>query len=283
MSRQAEEKVNRLVGISVALTILFILAVMALIVIIWLWAMDKQTSTVSGRKRIGKAVKSLVSGMSTRKPIVVDTSEWRRNKYCDRRMHGTIMRLDLPRGPDQSFPSNMSHFVKDDSRYLLVRYVPYSLNAQGRVVNYDNNRNHTLLFSLDDHDKNPEFISVVNESVPILQEQPMCSQGLEDIRVLVHDGIVYVSGNSLSSSKRKHLNDVFLAQLDLDMPTIYKFKGLVSPSENRIEKNWIPFVHQDKIVGLYQLHPLMVVDMQQSKKFSQVNFPEHTYSDHWCL
>lgn len=246
MTRQADEKVNRLIGISVALTVLLILAVMALIVIIWLWAMDKQS-------RVRRGIPSaFVSGKSKKvDPMNVDTSQWRRNKYCDKRMDGTIVRLDMPRGPDNSFPSNMSHFVKDNVRYLLVRYVPYSLNADGRVVSYENNRNHVLLFSLDEKDKNPEFVSVVNESVPILQEQPMCSQGLEDIRVLLHNNIVYVSGNSLSSSKRKHYNDVFLAQLDLEMPTIYKFKGLVSPTEDRVEKNWIPFVHQDKIVGIY--------------------------------
>jgi hypothetical protein len=56
-------------------------------------------------------------------------------------------RLVLPQGPDKTFPSNISTFVLDGERFLLVRYIfyKYDRDTEAMVLN-KLNHNHTGLF-----------------------------------------------------------------------------------------------------------------------------------------
>lgn len=62
---------------------------------------------------------------------------------------------------------------------------------------------------------------------------------------------------------------MFVANLlSLDSgPHLDHYQMIDSPHSDRMEKNWIPFVHHNRLVSLYQLHPLILVDLEQKGEF----------------
>lgn len=43
-------------------------------------------------------------------------------------------RLDLPKGPNNTMPANVTSFTHMGHHYLLVRYIPYKIHFP---INYD--------------------------------------------------------------------------------------------------------------------------------------------------
>jgi hypothetical protein len=56
---------------------------------------------------------------------------------------------------------------------------------------------------------------------------------------------------------------------------------LDSPVPDKAEKNWAPLVWRDRLVGLYNLHPLIVVDLEGGSRFTKLNIDSHKYSPEW--
>lgn len=53
---------------------------------------------------------------------------------------------------------------------------------------------------------------------------------------------------------------------------------MVAPDVTRVEKNWIPLVYSNRLAGIYRLYPLVLVSMDQDKKFEKLPVPKQTLS-----
>jgi hypothetical protein len=99
------------------------------------------------------------------------------------------------------------------------------------------------------------------------------SNGLEDMRAIVHDNDAFVVGTSHQVSATPGFNSAFFARLDIEETRVAldRFIMLKKPNASRIEKNWIPVVYRGKLAAVYKLYPLTLIDLEAGGEFAVID------------
>jgi hypothetical protein len=161
-------------------------------------------------------------------------------------------------------PIKDKYGLPDNIRYIVtVRWVTYFITEHGYYVSRTPDkiiRTRNVLFFLDDEYNTQERIEICD-----IADRPRFSPrsviGLEDPKLFAVDGDLYYSCTTPDTSEGDMCQDISLVKIHFD----YKQKEgystevyvLSKPDPKRVEKNWCPFVTQDKQIGwLYGCHPL---------------------------
>jgi hypothetical protein len=98
------------------------------------------------------------------------------------------------------------------------------------------------------------------------------------LRAVNVDETIVVLGTTLSHSRRKEVNEMVKGKLNMDTVALDQLVHLTGPDPERREKNWIPFVYQGKLVAIYKLYPLVLVDVAVASRFVTVPVEPIVYS-----
>lgn len=151
----------------------------------------------------------------------------------------------------KSFEFNSSIFQLNDQCYILTR--------QEKKVLKNTNLNSLHLYKFTDELFNVEKIDLkINDDIEYEQ--------YEDPRVLVHKNNIYVSCSTYDIS-RKHLIHQKIIVLNENFEhtnTIhpkYGLNGKTVYNNTGIEKNWTYFIHNDRLMCVYEINPHTILEI----------------------
>ena len=161
-------------------------------------------------------------------------------------------------------PSNAAICQTDDGYLMLVRLINYqqergthfySRDADGRI----RSMNLHIWF---DREFNILSSAEVDETV-LERTQPYATtawvQGIEDPRLVRWRDTFWFVGNSRVINARGNATTI-LGRLDGEATVVDYLKPLTYADGREFEKNWLPFVHEDRLLLLYASDPTIVLE-----------------------
>ena len=95
------------------------------------------------------------------------------------------------------------------------------------------------------------------------------SKGPEDPRLFYHKNEIYILLNDLTPENKRHM---FISKINIEKLEYYEKTELCESLSTRFEKNWGPFIHNDKLHMVYDINPLKVFELEDNftckQKFS---------------
>jgi len=151
------------------------------------------------------------------------------------------------------FVSSTPSICMDNNKvYINVRYVDYRINSDGTYTNNPNITTKNLITIFDIREpawkKTDEFILKYNE------EYDNFYVGIEDIRLIMHDGNLHFNGNRPLSWG--HIT-IETGTIDVSCQ-MTNSKLAIKQNINKIEKNWVLFSDNAKLNVIYQWYPLTI-------------------------
>ncbi len=84
-------------------------------------------------------------------------------------------------------------------------------------------------------------------------------RGIEDIRIIQYQNNAYFVGNSREYTD-DHSPKMMLGKINLKSKRVEKIVRLHEYEDNKCQKNWSPFVHDDKLLLVYSFSPLVILE-----------------------
>ncbi len=148
--------------------------------------------------------------------------------------------------------STPSICMDNNNLYMCTRYVNYRIGANGQYT-YNKQIITTNLITVFDvrepnWKKTDEFIVKYNDTHDSLYV------GIEDIRLLVNDGILHFNGNRGVS-----YGHIAIETGTIDIVAQRAISKLATKQNiRRVEKNWVLFPNKNTLNVIYQWHPLII-------------------------
>ena len=153
---------------------------------------------------------------------------------------------------DDFVSSTPSICMDNNTVYINTRYVDYRINSDGAYTNNPNITTKNLITIFDIREpgwkKTDEFLLKYNE------EYDNYYVGIEDVRLIMHDGNLCFNGNRPLSWG--HIT-IETGTIDVSAQTT-KSKLAIKQNIKKIEKNWVLFSDNEKLNVIYQWYPLTI-------------------------
>ena len=85
-----------------------------------------------------------------------------------------------------------------------------------------------------------------------------CIRGIEDIRLITFNDLIYMVGNSCELNEN-NINKMVCVIYDPQSSNI-QFLELHGYEDHKVQKNWSPFVHDNKLLFVYSFNPLVILE-----------------------
>lgn len=173
--------------------------------------------------------------------------------------------LDIPLGKER-FALNPSIIRHGDGYLCIVRVVNYKINREGYTIYHPDNIIITENFLVKlDMDLHPVSIREIQGPSPIFHSK---FRGMEDCRIFKFDERIGFTCTTLDNNPRC-IPQISLAWLPEDWeqqnPIIVTDLTLQQgPTEGRMEKNWLPFQHDNEIHAYYSYSPLTKLQLSST-------------------
>ena len=154
-------------------------------------------------------------------------------------------------------PTSSSFLLYNGTPLLNVRYVNYLLTPEGRYIIYDEKgylKTENYLLTLTD-DLNTIKHSVQLQNVTNLTRQRDTIQGIEDIRLYEFNGQIRLIGTQREWSQNDE-NRMIIG--DISGSEAIHLEVIEPPTSSWCEKNWIPFILNNKEEFIYKWFPLQI-------------------------
>lgn len=153
---------------------------------------------------------------------------------------------------DEFVSSTPSMCMDNNAVYINTRYVDYRINPDGTYTNNPKITTKNLIAIFDIREpawkKTDEFLLKYNE------EYDNFYVGIEDVRLIMHDGNLCFNGNRPLS--QGHFT---IETGTIDVSTqMTKSKLAIKSNINQVEKNWVLFSDNSKLNVIYQWYPLTI-------------------------
>ena len=177
------------------------------------------------------------------------------------------------------YPTSASYCYYQGKHLLNTRYVNYWIYPNGCYLFNSGKRlieNKNILSELEESTMNPNYYKEVSENLieyPITQDT--ISIGLEDLRIYEFDGkMKYIAATTGYSPNGK--SRMIAGDYDIEEGKILSGKIIQPPNkESWCEKNWIPFIKNNKEYFIYKWYPLEIghVDYEKGEFIMDYNIP----------
>tara|TARA_Y100000780_G_scaffold205743_1_gene200920 strand:+ start:6771 stop:8762 length:1992 start_codon:yes stop_codon:yes gene_type:complete len=141
---------------------------------------------------------------------------------------------------------NVNFYINSNNEYKIIgKDEPMSLNNKCKTKNFlcELDKKHNIKSKYEISDINCDFERF--ESI---------IEGIEDIRLLRFNGKIWFTGTS-RFTRNDNLNQMVFGNI-VDK----KIKILKGYGEEICQKNWMPFIHKKKLLYLYSLEPLTILE-----------------------
>lgn len=163
-------------------------------------------------------------------------------------------------------PSSSSFTIKDSENKIyegIFRTVNYTITDKGHYVypphmNYIHTENYWVEMKENKFIKQTK-IQIAENCEKEYYHEYYAIQGLEDGRHVFYKDEVYISFTSFEYGKEAKASLV-LAHMNKETCEIDKVVHLKYQTE-RIQKNWVPFVYQDKLCFVYSYAPFIILEV----------------------
>lgn len=145
--------------------------------------------------------------------------------------------------------------IKNDS----LGYTVYDKNELVPITMEHPVMTTNIICRLDDTLNVDEQHTINNDYDEKLQQHKTHVQGIEDVRILQFHNKIYFVGNSRDCSE-KDVPRMMLGSFDIDTKQFGKVVMLSGYEDGKCQKNWSPFVHNDKFLLLYSFSPLVILE-----------------------
>jgi hypothetical protein len=182
-------------------------------------------------------------------------------------------------------PSSSSFTIKDMDKKLyegIFRTVNYTITDKGHYVypphmNYIHTENYWV--EMKEHKFTRQIkIQIAENCEKEYYHEYYAIQGLEDGRHVWYKDEVYISFTSFEYGKEAKASLV-LAHMNKETCEIDKVVHLKYETE-RIQKNWVPFVYQDKLCFVYSYAPFIILEVNpQTGECTEILRKENTNYD----
>ncbi|HEX7101079.1 MAG TPA: hypothetical protein VF201_00415 [Nitrolancea sp.] len=168
--------------------------------------------------------------------------------------------LDLP----NYTPSNAAICQTDDGYLMLVRLINYE---QERGTHFYSREADGHIRSMNLHlwfDRDLTILSSAEIDETLLERtQPNATtawvQGIEDPRLVRwRNGWWFVANSRVIDPRGNPM--VILGRLDDEATEVVFLRPLTYANSREVEKNWLPFVHEDRLLLLYASDPMIVLE-----------------------
>ena len=165
-------------------------------------------------------------------------------------------------GENPIYKCSSSSFIRNGDKYLgIQRLVNYSIVPENGSyimrdpLNYVKTEN--MLYEFDTN-LNITPIGMINIKVPKKRETNI--QGLEDMRIFTFKNKVFALATTFEYGDNNHPSQVLCymngVNIEKIVPLDYK--------KQHTQKNWCPFVMNDKICCLYSFEPLRIIEVDEN-------------------
>jgi len=172
----------------------------------------------------------------------------------------TYMDNSVLQGYTQSSPC----IIKVNDGYLVnVRNVSYFINrndgsygeiepglSKGKI----NTRNTCIQLDKD--------FNVIGEKHFFENDNSIAVNGIEDLKLIEHNDTINFTGTKWKDYGKIN---IVTGRYDLMIKDYLEYKDCVSPTHRSIEKNWVPFIHEDSIKYVYDWNPIMIGTIANDK------------------
>ena len=177
--------------------------------------------------------------------------------------------------------TNASSFSLKGKQYLLVRVINYQIRPSGYHFldgSTTVKSRYVICQIVDNQIDQFNFITVKSDH-EVFSQLADKYQGLEDLRPLVWRNRVKVFGSSADVHPGKI--GIFMADLDPDNLLIENVVPLIF-SNGQVEKNWLPFISDDKLYCIYSFNPLIIIRVYANGISKEVK-RTHSLNDRYSL
>lgn len=112
-------------------------------------------------------------------------------------------------------------------------------------------------------DKKLKFKEFKENQKEIIPHGEKLLKGPEDPRLFYMNGEIYILINDLTEESKRHM---FVGKVDLKTLEYSKPVEICESLSTRFEKNWGPFIYEDKLHMVYDINPLKVFELEDDFK-----------------
>ena len=180
------------------------------------------------------------------------------------------------------FNSSSSLIRFDKDHFLMnIRYHNYYINPQGHYLSTEYTDGQYIVRTKNQYvflDNNYNVISPQTKMPDDLTDLPRNSsriKGLEDMRILKWNNKIYYSS---ASPEYSNYFRIIFGEYNIVNNSYNNNFIIKSPVESNCEKNWIPFIHHNKMHFVYNWSPLQIGEVNFLSKELQLTYQFDTPS-----
>ena len=189
--------------------------------------------------------------------------------------------------------SLIEHYKSSSASFTTSTTNPNQIEGVLRTVNYhiDKNGHYHYPPNMDYIHTENDWVTIENNKIVSQQRikiSPQCKtdfsrvyyqiQGLEDARHFIFKNEIYMSCTSFEYGRDPKASMV-LCHLDKDTKEVDHIVSL-KYQEDRIQKNWVPFLYQDKFCFVYSYEPFILLEVNpQTGECSEIMNKSHSQYD----
>ena len=160
---------------------------------------------------------------------------------------------------------NPSIITVDNGYILNIREVNYTFDIPNNRYIYDGvviTTNHLVKLNsfnnINEIKDNDNTITLKDNIIHTYQSEVM---GFEDMRLVYFNGFIY--GLTSRMTQTSCLNEMVLCRINSnnEIDTVLRLKGY---ADDQCQKNWLPFVHNNKLLLLYSSDPVVILEPDMS-------------------
>lgn len=194
--------------------------------------------------------------------------------YHTRVIANDSVHIDVDRIPGFN-PCNPSIYKTESGYIAIVRFVNYAIDERCGVTMLTSNWHIMTKNFIVYLDKNMRKISQLEVRAVNYTSLHSRWQGLEDIRIM------YIRGDIIHSTCT--IPDIvpgkiIIAYLTINLKTGEGRVSSLDLNKNPVEKNWLPFIHNDKPCVIYDYHPFTILTLPELDILSRREYPGITFN-----
>lgn len=179
--------------------------------------------------------------------------------------------------PNPWVPLNPSIIRKDDRYILNIRVSNYRIFPGGKYISLDSDkiiRTRNIIRELDLDLKVIDEYELIQPAT--YQRSDWGIKGFEDVRLVSWNDQLFFSAATYDTHK---LNVQRVVLCEIRDKKIYSVINLDIPGQKRTtEKNWLPYVKDNKLLFVYSYHPFIILNSSDPKKIKvHSNFKSDNY------
>jgi tetratricopeptide (TPR) repeat protein len=167
---------------------------------------------------------------------------------------------------------NPSITTVNDSFFINFRCSNYNTEIINKNLSYKVYKNGNLVIpNIENPVKTASFISLLDDNFNIISTEelfyenneilkyPFSVKGIEDIRIFEYKNNIHFIGNSREITQN-NIPRMILGTYSFQKKKIEKINLLYNYEDNKCQKNWTPFIHNDKLLLVYSFSPFLILE-----------------------